>query len=105
MRICFKVFPNYRELINCTRPDITYTINRLSRYNNLNRDHGNAIVGGLRYIQVLLIINLHLVVILMSSKDIPMQFGYLIGEIKLNGRYVFILGGLQFLRNLSSEHA
>ena len=39
-------------LMSCTRPDITYTVSRLSRYtSNPSADHWKAIVRVLRYLR------------------------------------------------------
>ena len=39
-------------VMNCTRPDIAYAVNKLSRYtSNLGPDHWKAIVRVLRYLK------------------------------------------------------
>ena len=47
-----KIIGSLMYLINCTRPDISFTVNRLSRYtSNLGVDHRKAISKVLRYLR------------------------------------------------------
>ena len=48
----FRVIRSLIYLMSCTRPDITYTVSRLSRYtSNPSVDHWKAIVKVLRYLR------------------------------------------------------
>ena len=47
-----RVMGSLTYLMSCTRPDIAYTVNRLSRYtSNPSADHWKAIVRVLRYLR------------------------------------------------------
>ena len=47
-----RVIGSLMYLMSCTRPDIAYTVSRLSRYmSNLNADHWKAIVKVLKYLR------------------------------------------------------
>ncbi|CAN0918844.1 Retrovirus-related Pol polyprotein from transposon TNT 1-94, partial [Linum grandiflorum] len=47
-----KIIGSVMFLTNCTRPDISFAVNRLSRYtSNPNKDHWKALIRILRYIK------------------------------------------------------
>ena len=47
-------------IINCTRPDITYLVNKLSRYtSNSGEGHWKALVRVLRYLKYIINYGLH----------------------------------------------
>ncbi|XP_074314859.1 secreted RxLR effector protein 161-like [Silene latifolia] len=47
-----KIIGSVMFLMNCTRPDIAYTVSRLSRYtHNPGKDHWNALIRLLRYLK------------------------------------------------------
>ena len=47
-----RVIGSLMYLMSCTRPDIAYTVSRLSRYtSNLSAEHWKGIVKGLRYLR------------------------------------------------------
>ncbi|CAL9019848.1 unnamed protein product [Prunus brigantina] len=55
-----RIIGSLMYLTNCTRPDIAYSVNRLSRYtSNPGKDHWKAIVRVLRYLRFTKNVGLH----------------------------------------------
>ena len=55
-----RIIGSLMYIINCTRPNIAYAVNKLSRYtSNLGEDHQKAIVRVLRYLKYTLNYGLH----------------------------------------------
>ena len=47
-----RIIGSLMYLMNCTRPDIAYSVNKLSRYtSNLGKDHWKAIITVLKYLR------------------------------------------------------
>ena len=82
-------------IMNCTRPDLAYSISRLSRYSsNPGRDHWNALIRVLRYLKHTMNYGLH------YTQYPPVLEGYsdanwISGstDSKSTSGYVFTLGG------------
>jgi hypothetical protein len=90
-----QVIGSLMYLMNSTRPDIAYSISRLSRYtSNPGNDHWNALIRVLRYLKYTLDYGLH------YTKYPPVLEGYSDAnwisdntETKSTSGYVFTLGG------------
>ena len=55
-----RIIGSLMYIMNCTRPDIAYSVSDLSRYTgNLREDHWKALVRGLRYLKYTLNYGLH----------------------------------------------
>ncbi|KAM1493880.1 hypothetical protein ACFX10_025604 [Malus domestica] len=90
-----RVIGSLMYLMNSTRPDLAYSISRLSRYtSNPGKDHWNALVRVLRYLKGTMNFGLH------YSKYPPVLEGYSdanwisdSSETKSTSGYVFTFGG------------
>ena len=90
-----QVIGSLMYIMNCTRPDLAYSISRLSRYSsNPSKDHWNALVRVLKYLKHTINYGLH------YTKYPPVLEGYsdanwISGstESKSTSGYVFTLGG------------
>ena len=82
-------------LMNATRPDIAYSVSRLSRYTrNLGKDHWEALVRVLTYLKYTITYGLHYTIyplVLEGYSDANWISDNI--EIKSTSGYVFILGG------------
>ena len=79
-------------IMSCTRPDIAYTVSKLSKYtSNLGEDHWKALVRVLRYLKYTLNYGLHYtryLIVLEGYSDANW-----ISDTKSTNGYVFTLGG------------
>lgn len=90
-----QVLGSLMYLMNCTRPDLAYTVSRLSRYSsNPGRDHWFALVRVLRYLKHTMHYGLH------YTKYPPILEGFCdanwisnLSDSKSTSGYVFTLGG------------
>ena len=90
-----QVIGSLMYLMNTTRPDIAYSVSRLSRYtSNPTKDHWEALVRVLRYLKYTITYGLH------YTRYPPVLEGYSDGnwisdniETKSTSGYVFTLGG------------
>ncbi|CAM8903390.1 unnamed protein product [Rhodiola kirilowii] len=87
-----KVIGSLMYLMNCTRPDIAYTVSRLARYmSNPGTEHWNAIVRIMRYLRFTRNYSLH------YTRYPKVIEGYTdaswISDSKATSGYVFTLGG------------
>ncbi|KAJ9567517.1 hypothetical protein OSB04_003483 [Centaurea solstitialis] len=90
-----QVLGSLMYIMNCTRPDIAYTVSKLSRYShNPGKDHWYALVRVLRYLKHTIQYGLH------YTKFPPVIEGYCDAnwisnnsESKSTSGYVFMLGG------------
>ena len=83
-------------IMNCTRPDIAYSVSKLSRYtSNLGEDHWKALVRVLRYLKYTLNYGLHYTrypAVLEGYIDTNWIFDT--KDTKSTSGYVFTLGGV-----------
>ena len=90
-----RVIGSLMYVMNCTRPDIAYSVGRLARYtSNPGRDHWDALVRVLRYLKYTVKYGLH------YTRYRPVLEGFSDAnwitdsvETKSNSGYVFTLGG------------
>ncbi|GJS57673.1 retrovirus-related pol polyprotein from transposon TNT 1-94 [Tanacetum coccineum] len=90
-----QVLGSLMYIMNCTRPDLAYSVSRLSRYShNPGRDHWDALVRVLQYLKHTMAYGLH------YTKYPPVLEGYCDAnwisnhnEGKSTSGYVFTLGG------------
>ena len=90
-----QVLGSLMYIMNCTRPDLAYSVSRLSRYShNPGKDHWYALVRVLRYLKHTMNYGLH------YTKYPPVLEGYCdanwisnTSEAKSTSGYVFTLGG------------
>ncbi|GJZ86069.1 hypothetical protein Tco_0657679 [Tanacetum coccineum] len=91
-----QVLGSLMYIMNCTRPDLAYSVSRLSRYShNPGRDHWDALVRVLQYLKHTMAYGLH------YTKYPPVLEGYCDAnwisnhnEGKSTSGYVFTLGGV-----------
>ena len=70
-----RVIRSLMYIMNCTRPNIAYSIGKLARYtSNRRNDHWSALVKVLRYLKYTLDYGLT------YTKDLVMLIGYLIAQ-------------------------
>jgi len=70
-----RVIESLMYIMNCTRPNIAYSVGRLARYiSNAGHDHWVALVRVLRYLKYTLDYGLT------YTKDLVMLIGYLIAQ-------------------------
>ena len=82
-------------VINCTRPDIAYAVNKLSRFtNNPGKDHWKALVRVLRYLRYTLNYGLHYLRYL-NVLEIYSDANWIFDtkDSKSTSGYVFTIGG------------
>ena len=91
--------------MNCTRPDIVYSVGRLARYtSNPGRDHWDALVRVLKYLKYTVEYGLH------YMRYLPVLEGFSDAnwitnsmETKSTSGYVFTLGGAALLWKSSKK--
>ena len=90
-----RIIGSLMYIMSCTRPDIAYTVSKLSRYtSNLGEDHWKALVRVLRYLKYTLNYGLHYTwypAILQGYRNANCIFET--KDTKSTSGYVFTLGG------------
>jgi hypothetical protein len=88
-----RVIDSLMYIMNCTRPDIAYSVSKLSRYtSNLGEDHWKAIVRVLRYLKYTINYGMRYPAILDGYSDVNWISNT--NDIKSTSGYVFTLGGV-----------